>query len=83
MAWNEIEKLVLKNLDDVVLLVQLVYRVSGDIGKMSYLKDNADWESTLACINSKVPLACKNPVRIEIRNLVRIISTYQRLAHVK
>ena len=42
MAWGEIEKLVLKNLDGVMLLVQLAFRVSGDIGKMSYLKDNAD-----------------------------------------
>ena len=83
MAWGEIEKLVLKNLDGVVLLVQLAYRVSGDIGKMSYLKDDADWESMLARIDSKVPLARKNAVSIEIRNLVRIISTYWRLAHVK
>lgn len=83
MAWGEIEKLVLKNLDGVVLPVQLAYRVSGDIGKMSYLKDDADWESALARIDSKVPLARKNAVSIEIRNLVRIISTYWRLAHVK
>ena len=60
-----------------------IVRVSGDIGKMSYLKDDADWESALACIDSKVPLARKNAVSIEIRNLVRIISTYRRLAHVK
>ena len=32
MAWGKIEKLVLKNLDGVVLPVQLAYRVSGDIG---------------------------------------------------
>ena len=83
MAWGEIEKLVLKNLDGVVLLVQLAYRVSGDIGKMSYLKDDADWESALARIDSKVPLARRNGVSIKIRNLVKIISTYQRLAHVK
>ena len=83
VAWGEIERLVLKNLDGVMLPVQLAYRVSGDIGKMSYLKDNADWKSTLARIDSKVPLARRNAVSIEIRNLVRIISTYQRLAHVK
>ena len=37
IAWNKIEKEVLKNLDSVVLLVQLAYRVSGDVGKMFYL----------------------------------------------
>ena len=67
MAWGEIEKLVLKNLDGIVLPVQLTYRVSGDVGKMSYLKDDADWESVLACIDSKVPLARKNAVSIEIQ----------------
>lgn len=83
MTWNEMEKLVLKNLDGVVLPVQLAYRVSGDIGKMSFLKDNTDWEAALARIDSKVPLARKNPVSVEIRNLVSNISAYRTLAHVK
>ena len=38
MAWEKIEKEVLKNLNGVVLPVQLAYQVSGDVGKMSYLK---------------------------------------------
>lgn len=42
MTWNEFERKVLKNLDGIVLSVQLVYSVSGDIGKMFYLKDKLD-----------------------------------------
>ena len=83
MAWEKIEKEVLKNLDGVVLPVQLAYRVSGDVGKMSYLKDEADWESALARLDSKVPLARKNPVSIEIRNLVSNIKAYRRSANIK
>ena len=66
----------LKNLDGVVLPIQLAYKVSRDIGKMSFLKDNADWDIALAQIDHKVLLACKNPVSVEIWNLVSNISAY-------
>ena len=80
MKWNEFERRVLKNLDGIVLLVQLAYQVSGDVGKMSYLKDEADWTAVLACINTKVPLVRKNPVSIEVRNLVSIMmKTHQKI----
>ena len=42
MGWDEFERKVLQHLDGAVLPVKLVYRVSGDVGKMSYLKDEAD-----------------------------------------
>lgn len=74
MKWDEFERKVLKSLDGVVLPVQLAYRVSGDTGKMSYLKDEADWVSALTRIDAKVPLARKNPVSIEVRNLVSNIT---------
>ena len=73
MKWIEFERQVLKNLDGVVLPVQLAYQVSGDVRKMSYLKDKADWMAVLARIDTKVLLAHKNPVSIEVRNLVSII----------
>ena len=80
MKWIEFERQVLKNLDGVVLPVQLAYRVSDDVGKMSYLKDKADWMAALARIDTKVPLARKNPVSIEVRNLVSIITkTHQKI----
>lgn len=72
MKWNEFEQKVLKNLDGVILPVQLAYRVSGDLGKMSYLRDEEDWVSALAHIDTKVPLARKNPVSLEVRNLVSV-----------
>lgn len=80
MKWDEFERKVLKNLDGVVLPVQLAYRVSGDIGKMSYLKDEEDWVSALARIDVKVPQARKNPVSLEVQNLV---STVMRLTGIK
>ena len=74
MKWNDFERWVLRNLDGV----QLAYRVSGDVGKMS-LKDKVDWTTVLACIDTKVLLARKNPVSIEVRNLVSIITkTHQK-----
>ena len=73
MTWGEAERKILKNLDGVVLLVQLVYQVSSDIGKMTYLKTEADWVSVLGCIDTKIPLARKNPVSIEVQKIVSII----------
>ena len=79
MKWNDFERWVLRNLDGIVLPVQLAYRVSGDVGKMSFLKDKVDWTTVLACIDTKVLLAHKNPVSIEVRNLVSIITkTHQK-----
>ena len=66
MTWDEVEWKILKNLDGVVLLVQLAYRVSGDIGKMTYLKVEVDWVSALGRIDTKIPLACKNPISIKV-----------------
>ena len=73
MTWGEAERKILKNLDGVVLPVQLAYWVSGDIGKMTYLRTEANWVSALGCIDTKIPLARKNPVSIEVRNIMSII----------
>ncbi|KAF8262287.1 hypothetical protein EI94DRAFT_1704899 [Lactarius quietus] len=63
MSWNKFEKEVLKQLDGAVLPVQLAYRWSGDIGKMSYLKGELDWMSTLGHLEPKITLARKNPAK--------------------
>ncbi|KAF8274612.1 hypothetical protein EI94DRAFT_1561097 [Lactarius quietus] len=67
MSWNKFEKEVLKQLDGAVLPVQLAYRLSGDIGKMLYLKGELDWMSTLGRLEPKITLARKNPVSMEAR----------------
>ena len=56
MKWDEFERKVLKSLDGVVLPVQLVYRVSGDTGKMSYLKDECHGRFVFAFILKSLSL---------------------------
>ncbi|KAI9452633.1 hypothetical protein BJY52DRAFT_1226005 [Lactarius psammicola] len=71
MGWEEFRKEVLKRLRDTVLPVQLAFRVSGVSGKLSYLNDEADWESALNSINTKITTARKNAVSLEVRNIAK------------
>jgi hypothetical protein len=71
MSWSEFKQEVLKHLDGAVFPVQLAYWLSGDTGKMSYLKDSSDWSEALHRLDVKVPTTCKNAVSMEVRNLVR------------
>jgi hypothetical protein len=53
MDWTEFEKEVLKRLDGAVLPVELMYRFR-ETGKLSYLKDEADWRSALKNLDTKI-----------------------------
>jgi len=75
MTWSEFEREVLKRLDGAVMPVQLAYRISGDTGMMSYLKDDADWADAIRRLEAKIPLTRKHAVSIDIRNLVSFITT--------
>jgi hypothetical protein len=70
MEWSEFEKEVLKQLDGMVLPVQLAYRLSGDTSKMFYLTNEADWASALKRLDAKISSARKNTVSMEVRNVV-------------
>jgi hypothetical protein len=68
MEWCEFEKEVLKRLDGAVLPVELMYRF-GESGKMSYLKGEEEWESTVKNLDAKIRGARKL-VAMEVRNAV-------------
>ena len=78
MTWNTFEKEVSKYLNGAVLPLQLAYRLSGDAGKMLYLKEDTDWQSVLGRLDAKIPLARKNAVSMEVRNLVGHITVLTR-----
>ncbi|KAI9434305.1 hypothetical protein H4582DRAFT_2060250 [Lactarius indigo] len=69
MSWDELQMEVMKRLRDAVLPVQLGYKLSGDLDKMSYLSSEDEWEATLTHLNAKIIVACKNAVSVEIQNL--------------
>ncbi|KAI9455140.1 hypothetical protein BJY52DRAFT_1188504 [Lactarius psammicola] len=49
----------------------MTFRVSGVSGKLSYLNDEADWESALNSVNTKITMARKNAVSLEVRNIAK------------
>ncbi|KAI9431294.1 hypothetical protein BJY52DRAFT_1232177 [Lactarius psammicola] len=54
--------------------IQLAFRVSGVSGKLSYLNNEADWESALNSVNTKITTARKNAVSLEVRNIAKLSS---------
>lgn len=72
LTWSSFEKEVLKRLDDTVMPVQLAYRLSGDVGKHSFLNNEADWESALGRLDAKITSARKHAVSVEVRNMVSL-----------
>ncbi|KAH9009474.1 hypothetical protein EDB85DRAFT_2162692 [Lactarius pseudohatsudake] len=71
MSWDELQTEVLRRLHDTVLPVQLGYKISGDLGKMSYLSSEEEWEAALTRLNAKIIAARKNAVSLEIQNLTK------------
>ncbi|KAI9444148.1 hypothetical protein H4582DRAFT_2071725 [Lactarius indigo] len=71
MSWDELQMEVMKRLRDAVLPVQLGYKLSGDLGKMSYLSSEDEWEAALTRLNAKIIVARKNAVSVEIQNLTK------------
>ncbi|KAH9026936.1 hypothetical protein EDB83DRAFT_2319709 [Lactarius deliciosus] len=71
MSWDELQMEVLKRLRDTALPVRLGYRMSGDLGKMSYLSSEGEWEAALTRLNAKIIAARKNAVSLEIQNLTK------------
>ncbi|KAH9025883.1 hypothetical protein EDB85DRAFT_2149506 [Lactarius pseudohatsudake] len=79
MRWDELQTEVLKRLRDTVLPVQLGYKLSGDIGKMSYLSSEEEWEAALTRLDVKITTARKNAVSIEIQNLTKPLSKVSKV----
>ncbi|KAI9443523.1 hypothetical protein H4582DRAFT_2054510 [Lactarius indigo] len=63
MSWDELQMEVMKRLCDAVLPVQLGYKLSGDLGKMSYLSSEDEWEAALTRLNAKIIVARKNATK--------------------
>ncbi|KAH9026437.1 hypothetical protein EDB85DRAFT_2149151 [Lactarius pseudohatsudake] len=80
MHWDKLQTEVLKCLWDTGLLVQLGYKLSGDIGKMSYLSSEEEWEAVLTRLDAKITVARKNAVSIEIQNLTKPLSKVSKVS---
>lgn len=69
--------------------IELVYKVTGDSGRPSHLKTEADFNSAMARVCQKALSARSRPVGLEIRNTVSICHSILnhdtvslRLAHI-
>ncbi|KAI9432842.1 hypothetical protein H4582DRAFT_2061431 [Lactarius indigo] len=63
MSWDELQMEVMKRLRDAILPVQLEYKLSRDLGKMSYLSSEDEWEAALTRLNAKIIVAHKNATK--------------------
>ncbi|KAH9166184.1 hypothetical protein EDB89DRAFT_1910890 [Lactarius sanguifluus] len=63
MSWDELQTEVLKRLRDTALPVQLGYKLSRDVGKVSYLSSEEEWEATLTHLDTKITMAWKNTTK--------------------
>ncbi|KAH9161479.1 hypothetical protein EDB89DRAFT_1913865 [Lactarius sanguifluus] len=63
MSWDELQTEVLKRLRDTALPVQLGYKLSRDVGKVSYLSSEEEWEAALTHLDTKITMAWKNTTK--------------------
>lgn len=71
MSWMEFRHQVVLHLDSNVNPVELAYKVSGDTGKASHLKNEADFEMAIGRVYQRASSARTRAVSMEIKNIVR------------
>lgn len=71
MSWMEFRHQVVSHLDSNGDPVELAYKVSGDTGKASHLKNEDDFEMAIGRVNQRASNARTRAVSMEIKNMVR------------
>lgn len=68
-CWKDFRSCVLGFLEN--MSVELAYKITGDTGKASHLKTEADFTSAMVRLCQKATTACTRAVGMEIKNIVR------------
>ena len=71
MSWMEFHCQVVSHLDANGDPVELAYKVSGDTGKASHLKNKADFEMAIGRVYQRASAARTRAVSMEVKNMVR------------
>lgn len=71
MSWMEFRHQVISHLDSHGDPVELAYKVSGDTGKASHLKNEGDYEMAIGRVYQRASNARTRAVGMEIKNIVR------------
>ncbi|KAH8977708.1 hypothetical protein EDB86DRAFT_2817057 [Lactarius hatsudake] len=48
--------------------IKLVYKISGDTGRLSVLNNVVDWDSAITCVCNKIKTVRKRAVCLEVKN---------------
>jgi hypothetical protein len=70
MCWEDFECRVLGYLENATRKVELAYKVTGDSGRASQLKNEEDFKAAMARLCQKAGNARSRVVGLEIRNIV-------------
>ncbi|KAH8977576.1 hypothetical protein EDB86DRAFT_2837683 [Lactarius hatsudake] len=72
MTWKEFEDEVLLRFgDDTLKPIKLVYKISGDTGRLSVLNNVVDWDSAITCVCNKIKTVRKRAVCLEVKNAAK------------
>ncbi|KAI9454053.1 hypothetical protein BJY52DRAFT_1189175 [Lactarius psammicola] len=72
MSWRKFEEEALRKLDDdAPLPAQWAYKLSADVGKMSHLSNEREWDSAMTRLRAKVKTACTRAVGVEVKNITK------------
>ena len=75
MTWEVFQKKVLQYLESATCEVELTCKVSGDTGKASQMKDEADYKSVIERVCQRAQNAHTRAVSLEIKNIVSMHNT--------
>ena len=70
VCWEDFQHQVLGYLEDATRKAELAYKVTGDSGRASQLKNEDDFKAAMARLCQKAGNARSRAVGLEIRNLV-------------